>query len=186
MSDANKLLIHRAWAGTPAFASAGYVSSWVSPSPPPPTPPPPSPPPPPYAFTSTATLKTAVQAYHANPTAATATYGPIADWDVSGITDMSYLFKDSKNFNADVSSWDTSGVTNMYQMFWGALAFNQPLSFDTSSVTSMGWMFYVRSSPYPAPNLQSSPPLRLACTAVARRRPASKTAARPAPRMPSV
>ena len=123
---------------------------------------------------------------------------------------MSYLFKDLTDFNADVSSWDTSSVTNMFGMFYGAsafdqplsfdtssvtnmghmfrgaAAFNQPLSFDTSSVTSMGWMFYVRSSPYPAPNLQSSPPLRLACTAVARRPPASKTAARPAPRMPSV
>eukprot|EP00964_Phaeocystis_antarctica_P032959 scaffold18676_cov52-Phaeocystis_antarctica.AAC.2 len=32
-------------------------------------------------------------------------------------------------------------------------------------------MFFVRSSPCPAPNLQSSPPLRPACTAVARRLP---------------
>eukprot|EP00964_Phaeocystis_antarctica_P004953 scaffold2698_cov48-Phaeocystis_antarctica.AAC.5 len=51
----------------------------------------------------------------------------------------------------------------------GASAFNQPLSFDTSSVTNMGYMFSVRSSPCPAPNLQSSPPLHAACTAVARR-----------------
>ena len=28
----------------------------------------------------------------------------------------------------------------------GATVFNQPLSFDTSSVTDMGWMFYVRSA----------------------------------------
>eukprot|EP00964_Phaeocystis_antarctica_P107658 scaffold72338_cov51-Phaeocystis_antarctica.AAC.1 len=28
LSDANKLLIRCAWAGTPAFASAGYGSSW--------------------------------------------------------------------------------------------------------------------------------------------------------------
>ena len=49
---------------------------------------------------------------------AIATYGPIADWCVSAITDMSYLFKDFKNFNADISSWDTSSVTNMYGMFW--------------------------------------------------------------------
>eukprot|EP00964_Phaeocystis_antarctica_P021386 scaffold11859_cov62-Phaeocystis_antarctica.AAC.1 len=33
----------------------------------------------------------------------------------------------------------------------------------------MGAMFWVRSSPSPASNLQSSPPLRAACTAVARR-----------------
>ena len=49
-----------------------------------------------------------------------------------------------------------------------ATAFNQPLSFDTSNVTGMQYMFYVRSSPSPAPNLQSSPPLHAACTAVAR------------------
>eukprot|EP00964_Phaeocystis_antarctica_P096346 scaffold62657_cov64-Phaeocystis_antarctica.AAC.6 len=53
-----------------------------------------------------------------------------------------------------------------------ASAFNQPLSFDTSSVTRMGSMLKVRSSPFPAPNLQSSPPLRAACTAVARHPPA--------------
>ena len=92
---------------------------WLSigPSPPPPLPPPPPPPPPPYAFTTTAALKTAVQAYNANPTAAIATYGPIVDWDVSAITDMSGLFYNLQNFDADISNWNTSGVTNMYQMF---------------------------------------------------------------------
>ena len=43
-------------------------------------------------------------------------------------------------------SFDTSKVTTMYQMFVHASAFNQPLSFDTSSVTDMRYMFYVRSS----------------------------------------
>eukprot|EP00964_Phaeocystis_antarctica_P027854 scaffold15707_cov63-Phaeocystis_antarctica.AAC.4 len=52
-----------------------------------------------------------------------------------------------------------------------AHAFNQPLSFDTSSVTDMGYMFRVRSSPCPAPNLQSRPLLHAACTAVARHLP---------------
>jgi surface protein len=60
---------------------------------------------------------TAVQAYNANPTAAIKTYGPIAGWDVSMITDMSWLFANLRNFNADISSWDTSKVTNMYGMF---------------------------------------------------------------------
>ena len=73
-------------------------------------------------------------------------------------------------FNQSLS-FDTSSVTTMSYMFYHALAFNQPLSFDTSSVTSMGWMFYVRSSPCSALNLQSSPPLHAACTAVARRLP---------------
>ena len=43
-------------------------------------------------FTTKADLQTAVRAYDANPTGAIATYGPIAGWDVSAITDMSELF----------------------------------------------------------------------------------------------
>eukprot|EP00964_Phaeocystis_antarctica_P026662 scaffold15023_cov36-Phaeocystis_antarctica.AAC.1 len=57
----------------------------------------------------------------------------------------------------------------MGRMFYSAHAFNQPLSFDTSSVTNMVYMFLVRSSPCPAPNLQSSSALHAACAAVARR-----------------
>ena len=74
-------------------------------------------PPPSYTFTSTAELKAAVKAFDADPTSAAAKYGPIADWDVSAITDMSGLFYNLRNFNADISSWDTSVVTDMSQMF---------------------------------------------------------------------
>ena len=81
-------------------------------------------------FTTKADLQKAVQEYDANPTGAIATYGPIAGWDVSAITDMSRLFYVLDNFNANISSWDTSSVTNMWRMFDGAAAFNQPLSFD--------------------------------------------------------
>jgi surface protein len=68
-------------------------------------------------FTTKASLQTAVQAYNGNPDAATATYGSIAGWDVSMITDMSNLFDELTNFNADISSWDTSKVTTMKYMF---------------------------------------------------------------------
>ena len=54
-----------------------------------------------------------------------------------------------------------------------ASAFSQPLSFDTSRVTTISGMFHVRSSLCPAPNLQSSPPLHAACTAAARRPPSA-------------
>ena len=84
-------------------------------------------------FTTKDALETAVQAYDANPTAAIATYGLIADWDVSGITDMGSLFYGLTDFNADISNWDTSGVTDMSNMF------------------------EVRSAPCLVPNLQSSP-----------------------------
>merc|ERR1711935_674795 len=104
LSNTNKLLIRCAWAGTSALASAGYGSSW-------------GPGTCPATFTDKASLQTAVQAYNTNPTAAIATYGPIAYWDVSGITDMSELFHNLQNFNADISKWDTSKVTNMYRMF---------------------------------------------------------------------
>ena len=53
----------------------------------------------------------------------------------------------------------------------GAGAFNQPLNWDTSKVTSMRFMFDVRSSPCPDPCVQSDPPLHAACAAVARRLP---------------
>eukprot|EP00964_Phaeocystis_antarctica_P070295 scaffold42784_cov32-Phaeocystis_antarctica.AAC.1 len=68
-----------------------------------------------------------------------------------------------------------------------ASAFNQPLSFDTSSVREMYYMFSVRSSPCPdAPNLQSSPPLHAASTAVTRHLPPPGTLHLAPHRIPSV
>ena len=81
-------------------------------------------------FTTKADLQAAVQEYDANPTAAVEEYGPIADWNVSAITDMSLLFYPyCWYFNADISNWDTSlvTVTSMKYMFKDATAFNQPL-----------------------------------------------------------
>ena len=43
--------------------------------------------------------------------------------NVSGITDMSYLFEKSE-YNGDISMWDTSNVTNMENMFFVARDFN--------------------------------------------------------------
>ena len=81
-------------------------------------------------FTTKASLREAVWWYNAIPTTATATYGSIAGWDVSMITDMSWLFYNLNNFNANISSWDTSKVTTMWAMFnvrsARALAPNKP------------------------------------------------------------
>ena len=43
-------------------------------------------------------LNKAIDAWISNETSATATYGDINTWDVSAITDFSYLF-DEKNFS---------------------------------------------------------------------------------------
>eukprot|EP00327_Prymnesium_parvum_P020554 CAMPEP_0113291934 /NCGR_PEP_ID=MMETSP0008_2-20120614/34342_1 /TAXON_ID=97485 /ORGANISM="Prymnesium parvum" /LENGTH=216 /DNA_ID=CAMNT_0000143937 /DNA_START=280 /DNA_END=927 /DNA_ORIENTATION=- /assembly_acc=CAM_ASM_000153 len=54
---------------------------------------------------------------------------------------MEGMFYRATSFNQPLS-FDTSSVTSMSYMFDGATSFNQPLSFDTSSVTDMSYMFY--------------------------------------------
>ena len=46
------------------------------------------------------------------------------------------MFNSASAFNQPLS-FDTPSVTDMSYMFKRAFAFNQPLSFDTSSVTDM-------------------------------------------------
>ena len=64
----------------------------------------------------------------------------------SGITDMSYLFR-QVIFDEDISSWDVSNVTDMREMFSESFSFNQPIGFwDVSSVTVMNGMFFMASA----------------------------------------
>ena len=66
-------------------------------------------------------------------------------WDVSNVTDMSYMFPYTK-FNQDISLWNTSKVKNMSYMF-SHITFNQDItSWNTSSVTSMKGMFESNTS----------------------------------------
>ena len=61
--------------------------------------------------------------------------------DTSLITDMSYMFSDSK-FNGDISSWDVSNVTNMRCMFSNSKFNGDISSWNVSNVTDMSFMFY--------------------------------------------
>ena len=106
------------------LAAAAYPSP--PPSPPPPSPPPappavaPSPPPappPPTTFANRNALDVALEEFSYDAIFAIAQYGPIADWGVSAITDMSELFMGLAYFNANISGWNTSGVTTMNAMF---------------------------------------------------------------------
>merc|ERR1711965_346620 len=73
------------------------------------------------------TIRTAVDAWLADATAAEATYGHISTWETGGVTDMEELFEDASSFNEDIGEWDISGVTTMEDMFRGASAFDQDL-----------------------------------------------------------
>jgi len=59
----------------------------------------------------------AVSSYLDDPPAAEAEHGPIAEWDVSKVTDMRNMFSGAEAFNGDLSAWDTSSAVNMSRMF---------------------------------------------------------------------
>ena len=79
--------------------------------------------------------------------------GAIGDWDVSAVTDMSYVFhggastghphvKYAEHFNGDISKWDVSRVSNMNGMFAYARKFNGDISgWAVSRVTTFEAMF---------------------------------------------
>ena len=70
-------------------------------------------------------------------------HGPIGEWDVSNVADMSRLFSYAKSFNGDISKWDVSSVKDMSSMFLAAKSFNRDLSkWDVSSVANMDYMFW--------------------------------------------
>ena len=70
-----------------------------------------------YQFANKAELTTALNQWESNETIAIATYGDIADWDVSQVTNFSSLFQGRSNFNEDISRWDVSNVTNFFYAF---------------------------------------------------------------------
>jgi surface protein len=64
----------------------------------------------------------------------------IGSWDVSSVTSMSGMLRDTA-FNQNIGSWNTGNVTNMDSMFRNVSAFNQPIgSWNVANVTDMDQM----------------------------------------------
>jgi surface protein len=107
-------------------------------------------------FVDVATLLVARNEWCADRTTAAAKYGPIGAWDVSAMTDLSYVFcaftasywthhrcnPACSSFNDDLRNWDTARVLTMEATFYYASAFNQPLNWNTSRVTNMQGIFF--------------------------------------------
>ncbi|WP_263788931.1 BspA family leucine-rich repeat surface protein [Salinibacter grassmerensis] len=70
------------------------------------------------------------------------TYNAVDMPNLSGVTDMSFMFDGAASFNGDIERWNVSNVNNMTAMFRGATSFNQDIGeWDVSAVTDMGFMF---------------------------------------------
>ena len=73
-----------------------------------------------------------------------------SNWDVSSVTNMKFMFLRASSANPDTSNWDVSNVTNMRSMFNSATSANPDTSnWDVSSVTDMRYMFDNASSANP-------------------------------------
>ena len=63
-----------------------------------------------------ANIKTAVDLWLSDSTAATTTYGHISTWDTSAVTNMESLFYQASLFNDNVSYWNTAKVTSIHEL----------------------------------------------------------------------
>lgn len=71
-----------------------------------------------------------------------ATYKGIEKWDTSNVGSMEGTFKNTANFNADISNWDVNNVKSMKEMFMGTKKFNQPIGgWNYHKVLTMESMF---------------------------------------------
>ena len=83
-------------------------------------------------------ISDAVNLWLSDQDAAEQLYGEIEYWDVSAVTNMSYLFYNAVTFDQNIGSWDVSSVTNMSYMFYDSSVFNQDISgWDVSSVLDL-------------------------------------------------
>jgi len=82
-----------------------------------------------YSFSNSSDLRQAVIEFRSNDSTAENKYGIMNCWNVSNITDMSFIFynEDSvfepyneDSVNEPIDCWDVSRVTNMSSVFFGA------------------------------------------------------------------
>ncbi len=52
----------------------------------------------------------------------------VENWDISQMTDFLELFKDTNNFNCDLTSWDVSNVNSIFELFYNSTDFSADLS----------------------------------------------------------
>lgn len=111
----------------------------------------------PYDCITQENIHEAVALWMTNYWDADSIYGPISEWDVTQVSNMTRLFSrdlhleadgydaaipEAVSFNADISAWDVSNVTNMDRMFEGAQAFSQNINgWDVSSLERMYGIF---------------------------------------------
>ena len=70
-------------------------------------------------------------------------------WDVSQVTDMSFLFQGKTQFNVNIGQWEMSQVKDARGMFHGASSFDQDIGqWEMSQVTTAAGMFEGASSFY--------------------------------------
>jgi hypothetical protein len=68
--------------------------------------------------------------------------GLVANWDVSHIVDMSFMFRGTR-FNHPFTGWDTHSVTNFNGFLYQNTYFNQSLAgFDISAATNLAYILY--------------------------------------------
>eukprot|EP00392_Amoebophrya_sp_AT5.2_P008904 g8932.t1 len=66
----------------------------------------------------------------------------ISGWDVSGATDLHFMFHNCTNFNSDISAWDVSKVESFAYMFMNCQNFDQDLgSWNVGNGVDFSGMF---------------------------------------------
>ncbi len=67
----------------------------------------------------------------------------LSSWDVSNIITMRRMFRFAEAFNGNISGWDVRAVLDMSEMFIFAENFNQDIgAWEVGNVTNMGFMFF--------------------------------------------